>query len=30
MDDKLERRKFFGSLVIPLIIVALMWLVKVI
>ena len=30
MDDKQERRKFFGSLVIPLIIVALMWLVKVV
>ena len=29
MDNKEERKKFFGSLVIPLIIVALMWLVKV-
>lgn len=29
MDNKQERKKFFGSLVIPLIIVALMWLVKV-
>lgn len=30
MEDKKERKKFFGSLIIPLIIVALMWLVKVI
>ena len=30
MDDKAERRKFMGSLVIPLIIVAVMWLVKII
>ena len=29
MDNKQERKKFFGSLVIPLIIVALMWLVKI-
>ena len=30
MDNKAERRKFLGSLIIPLIIVALMWLVKII
>ena len=30
MDDKEERRKFMGSLIIPLIIVAVMWLVKII
>lgn len=30
MDDKAERRKFMGSLIIPLIIVAVMWLVKII
>lgn len=30
MDEKAEKRKFFGSLVIPLILVALMWLVKII
>jgi membrane associated rhomboid family serine protease len=30
MDDKAERRKFLGSLIIPLIIVAVMWLVKII
>ena len=30
MDDKAERRKFLGSLIIPLLIVALMWLVKII
>ena len=30
MDNKAERRKFLGSLVIPLIIVALMWMVKII
>lgn len=30
MDNKLERRKFLGSLIIPLIFMALMWLVKVI
>lgn len=29
MDNKQERKKFFGSLVIPLIIVAVMWLVKI-
>ena len=30
MDEKAEKRKFLGSLIIPLIIVALMWLVKII
>ena len=30
MDNKAERRKFLGSLIIPLIIVALMWMVKII
>ena len=30
MDDKAERRKFMGSLIIPLIIVTVMWLVKII
>ena len=30
MDNKAERKKFFGSLVIPLIIVSLMWIVKII
>ena len=30
MDNKAERRKFLGSLIIPLIIVAVMWLVKII
>ena len=30
MDDKAERRKFLGSLIIPLIIVTVMWLVKII
>ena len=30
MDDKAERRKFLGSLIIPLLIVASMWLVKII
>ena len=30
MDNKAERRKFFGSLIIPLLIVAVMWLVKII
>ena len=30
MEDKQERKKFLGSLIIPLIIVALMWLVKII
>ena len=30
MDEKAEKRKFWGSLIIPLIIVALMWLVKII
>ncbi len=29
MDNKQERKKFFGSLVIPLLIVAVMWLVKI-
>lgn len=29
MDDKEEKRKFFGSLVIPLILVALMWVVRI-
>lgn len=29
MDDKAERRKFLGSLVIPLILIALMWLVRI-
>lgn len=29
MDDKAERRKFLGSLIIPLLIVALMWVVKI-
>ncbi len=30
MDEKAEKRKFFGSLVIPLILIALMWTVKII
>lgn len=30
MDNKAERRKFFGSLIVPLLIVALMWLVMII
>jgi len=30
MDEKAEKRKFLGSLIIPLILVALMWLVKII
>ena len=30
MDDKAERQKFLGSIIIPLIIVAVMWLVKII
>ncbi|MBR7022973.1 MAG: rhomboid family intramembrane serine protease [Bacteroidales bacterium] len=30
MDDKAEKRKFLGSLIIPLLIVAVMWLVKII
>ena len=30
MDDKAERRKFFGALVIPLLIAAVMWVVKII
>ena len=30
MDNKAERRKFLGSLIIPLLIVALMWVVKIV
>ena len=30
MEEKQERKKFFGSLILPLILVALMWLVKVV
>jgi len=30
MDNKVERRKFLGSLIVPLLIVAVMWLVKII
>ena len=30
MDNKAERRKFLGSLIIPLLIVAVMWVVKII